>query len=105
MRLGKSSDCARSARGSAARFSFLNRFSRARAARAAEGARLPRPLHTEPLEPRVLLAAAPPDVIAQFSGALGAGASDTIPVSVQTADFTLAGGETLLGFHLKAADG
>lgn len=60
----------------------------------------------EGLERRIMLAATPANVFAQFMGQVDApGASRSIPVTLDPADFHLAGGTTLLGLQLLGADG
>ena len=61
-------------------------------------------LRVEPLEDRAVPAAA--NVFAEFGGTLATAAdAKAVPITLSAADFTLAGGKTVLGFHVTAAAG
>src|SRR5215831_6252426 len=60
----------------------------------------------ERLEARVLLASAASDVFAKFDGVLASATSTaTIPITFTTANATLSGGKTTIGFQVVAANG
>src|SRR5436190_903490 len=60
----------------------------------------------EPLERRTMLASAAANVIARFADSIDVQhTTRTVPISVSGGDFTLAGGKTVLGFHVLRASG